>query len=34
MGALVNAIDAMQATVDHELIFALMEGAEIVATSA
>lgn len=34
MGALVDAVRAIKATVDHELPFALMEGAEIVATSA
>lgn len=34
MGALVEAVAAMRATTDHELIFALMEGAEVVAASA
>lgn len=34
MGALTSAVDSMLATIDHELTFALMEGAEIVAVSA
>ena len=34
MGALADAVNAMLATVDHELAFALMEGAEIIAASA
>jgi Bacteriophage HK97-gp10, putative tail-component len=34
VGVLVDAVRAIKATVDHELPFALMEGAEIVATSA
>jgi len=34
VGAFVDAVNAMLATVNHELPFVLMEGAEIVATSA
>lgn len=34
MGALVDAVAAMRAALDHELVFALMEGAEVVAASA